>query len=123
MAVTRVAVCLLRRNSALADLSGLPDDIVYVLRNGKLPPGVTLPTAEGEQAPDAEEAHASDAERLRASYHQMVEEKIADWFDDHPDQGRRLPDAVRQQIEDSCNRQIQYEWRQLLQRDEGDEGR
>ncbi|BBZ82734.1 hypothetical protein MABM_26500 [Mycobacteroides abscessus] len=107
----------------MADLSGLPDDIVYVLRNGKLPPGVTLPDAEAEPVEDPDEA------RFRERYHKMVEEKIAEWLaaEDYDIgaltdfRGQNVPAEVREQIEADCNRQIQYEWRQFLQQQEEDD--
>lgn len=107
----------------MADLSRLPDDIVYVLRTGKLPPGVTLPDAadtDGQSVEDADEA------RFRERYHAMVHEKITDWLAAEDYQigalsdyrGQTIPAGVRAQIEADCNRQIQYEWRQFLQRQE-----
>lgn len=110
----------------MADLSRLPDDIVYVLRTGKLPPGVTLPdSAETESQPveDADEA------RFRERYHAMVDKKIADWLAAEDYQvgslsdyrGQTVPPKVRDQIEADCNRQIQHEWRQLLQRRQVDD--
>lgn len=108
----------------MADLSGLPDDIVYVLRTGKLPPGVTLP-----DAADAQPVEDADEARFRERYHAMVDEKIADWLAAEDYQigalsdyrGQTIPAGVRAQIEADCNRQIQYEWRQFLQRQEDDE--
>lgn len=111
----------------MADLSGLPDDIVYVLRTGKLPPGVTLPDAadsDGQPVEDADEA------RFRERYHTMVDEKIADWLaaEDYDVgtltdfRGQNVPAEVRAQIEADCNRQIQYEWRRFLQSQKDDDG-
>lgn len=107
----------------MADLSGLPDDIVYVLRTGKLPPGVTLPDTDDEPVENPDEA------RFRERYHAMVADKIAEWLaaDDYPVgaladyRGQRVPSDVREQIEAECNRQIQYEWRQFLQQQEEDD--
>lgn len=105
----------------MADLSGLPDDIVYVLRTGKLPPGVTLPDAEAEPVEDADQV------RFRERYHAMVDEKIADWLAAEDYQvgalsdyrGQTVPAEVRAQIEADCNRRIQHEWQTFLrQRDQ-----
>lgn len=108
----------------MADLSGLPDDIVYVLRTGKLPPGVKLP-----DAADAHPIEDADEARFRERYHAMVDEKIADWLatEDYAVgaladfRGQTVPANVRAQIEADCNRQIQYEWRQFLKRREVDD--
>lgn len=109
----------------MADLSGLPDDIVYVLRTGKLPPGVTLPDADAGN----EAIEDPDEVRFRERYHKMVDEKIAEWLaaEDYDIgaltdfRGQNVPAEVREQIEADCNRQIQYEWRRFLQRQEDDE--
>lgn len=108
----------------MADLSGLPDDIVYVLRNGKLPPGVTLPDAEAEPVEDPDQV------RFRERYQAMVAEKIADWLAAEDYQvgalsdyrGQSVPADVREQIEADCNRQIQHEWHTFLhQRNQPDD--
>ncbi|MFA4083698.1 hypothetical protein ONA92_18540 [Mycobacteroides salmoniphilum] len=104
----------------MADLSRLPDDIVYVLRTGKLPPGVTLPDAAETDSQPVEDA---DEARFRERYHAMVDKKIADWLAAEDYQvdalsdyrGQTVPPKVREQIEADCNRQIQYEWRRFLQ--------
>ncbi|MEU9805405.1 hypothetical protein [Mycobacterium sp. NPDC050853] len=110
----------------MADLSGLPDDIVYVLRNGKLPPGVTPPAAEG----DGEQIEDPDQVRFRERYQAMVAEKIADWLAAEDYQvgaladyrGQAVPADVREQIEQDCHRQILHEWRTFLhQRDQPDD--
>lgn len=109
----------------MADLSGLPDDIVYVLRTGKLPPGVTLPPTDTGPA----EVEDSDQARFRKRYHQMVAERIAEWLaaEDYDVgslsdyRGQNVPADVRAQIEADCNRQIQHEWRQFLQQQEEDD--
>ncbi|MEU9806199.1 hypothetical protein [Mycobacterium sp. NPDC050853] len=110
----------------MADLSGLPDDIVYVLRTGKLPPGVTSPVAEG----DGEQIEDAGQARFRERYQAMVAEKIADWLaaeDYHVGaladyRGQAVPADVREQIEQDCHRQIQHEWHTFLhQRDQPDD--
>ncbi|WP_078344082.1 hypothetical protein [Mycobacteroides chelonae] len=110
----------------MADLSGLPDDIVYVLRTGKLPPGVTLPDAADT---DDEAVEDPDQERFRERYHRMVDEKIANWLAAEDYQvgtladyrGQIVPADVREQIQTDCYRQIQHEWRAFLrQRDQPD---
>ncbi|RIR80304.1 hypothetical protein D2E65_00050 [Mycobacteroides abscessus] len=108
----------------MADLSGLPDDIVYVLRTGKLPPGVTLPDA------DPVEVEDPDQVRFRERYQAMVDEKIATWLADEEYsvgsltdyRGQTVPADVREQIEADCHRQIQHQWRAFLQqRDQPDD--
>lgn len=102
----------------MADLSGLPDDIVYVFRTGKLPPGVTLPDTDDEPVEDPDEV------RFRERYQAMVDEKIADWLAAEDYQvgaladyrGQSVPADVREQIEADCHRQIQHQWRAFLQR-------
>lgn len=105
----------------VADLSRLPDDIVYVLRTGKLPPGVALPDTDDEPE-DPEQA------RFRARYRQLVDERVADWLADQQDRDVSslggladfgdpvVPRDVREQIEQDCQRRIQQEWRTYLQR-------
>lgn len=109
----------------MADLSGLPDDIVYVLRTGKLPPGVALPDTD-------DEPEDPDAEVFRARYHLLVEERISEWLVSEQERAagslsdfgdRTVPAAVREQIEQDCHRRIQQEWRTFLhQRDHPDDG-
>lgn len=108
----------------MADLSRLPDDIVYVLRTGKLPPGVTLPDT------DPAEVEDPDQVRFRERYQAMVDEKIAAWLVDDEYavgsltdyRGQTVPADVREQIEQDCRRQIQHEWRRFLhQREQPDE--
>ncbi|MBV0918242.1 hypothetical protein KC238_13375 [Mycobacteroides chelonae] len=112
----------------MADLSRLPDDIVYVLRTGKLPPGVTLPDTDDEPE-DPEHA------RFRARYRQLVDQRIAEWLADEQERDagslfdfgdRTVPADVRQQIEQDCGRRIQQEWRTYLERrdnpDDDDDG-
>lgn len=108
----------------MVDTSDLSPEVLHALKTGELPPD---PNATPSAA--AEEAYASDAERLRAKYHQMVAERIEEWLaaEDYDVgvlsdyRGKNVPAEVRQQIEADCNRQIQYEWRQLLQRQEDEE--
>ncbi|MDP7707586.1 MULTISPECIES: hypothetical protein [Mycobacterium] len=63
-----------------------------------------------------------DAEAFRARYHAMVNEKIIDWLDEHPEHGKHVPAEPRQRIEDDCRRQIQHQWafhrRRLAEQDE-----
>lgn len=102
----------------MADLSKLPDDIVYVLRTGKLPPGVTLPDTD-------DEPEDSEAEVFRVRYRQLVDERITDWLADEQERDagslfdlgdRTVPADVREQIEQDCERRIQQEWRTYLER-------
>ncbi len=90
---------------------------MYVLRNGKLPPGVTLPDAEAEPVEDADQV------RFRERYQAMVDERVADWLAAEDYQvgalsdfrGQTVPADVREQIEADCNRRIQHEWRTFVQ--------
>lgn len=91
----------------MADLSHLPDEAVYALRHGKLPPSLADPQAELQES--------EDAERFRDRFHALTAEKVADWLDENPDYGNRVPADVQKRIEDDCNRQIQYEWRNFVQ--------
>ncbi|MEC4840563.1 hypothetical protein R2360_13850 [Mycobacteroides chelonae] len=109
----------------MVDTSDLSPEVLHALKTGELPPDPNATAAEA-----AQEAHASDAERLRAKYHRMVDERIADWVAAQEDRGigaladycgPAVPAGVREQIEADCNRQIQYEWRQILQRQEDDD--
>lgn len=108
----------------MVDTSDLSPEVLHALKTGELPPD---PNATASAA--AEEAHASDAEQMRAKYHQMVSERMAEWLADEDHhvgalsdfRGPTVPPNIRAQIEDDCNRQIQYEWRQLLQRQDDDD--
>lgn len=106
---------------SMVDTSDLSPEVLHALKTGELPPD---PNATPSEA--AQEAHSGDAERLRAKYHRMVDERIAEWLaaEDYDIgalsdyRGQNVPADVREHIEADCNRQIQYEWRQLLQRQE-----
>ncbi|MFL0158519.1 hypothetical protein [Mycobacteroides chelonae] len=108
----------------MVDTSDLSPEVLHALKTGELPPDPNATPAEA-----AQETHADDAERLRAKYHRMVDQRIAEWLaaEDYDVgaltdyRGRNVPAEVRTQIEADCNRQIQYEWRQLLQRQEVDD--
>lgn len=91
----------------VADLSHLPDEVVYALRHGKLPPSLADPQAELQES--------EDAERFRKRFHALVDQGLAGWLDENPDYGNRVPADVKARIEDDCRRRIQHEWRNFVQ--------
>ncbi|SHT15905.1 Uncharacterised protein [Mycobacteroides abscessus subsp. abscessus] len=86
----------------MADLSHLPDEVVYALRTGKIPPSLV--------DPDEELQNSDDANRFRERYHALVAEAVEDWLDENPDYGRNIPADIKERIEEDCNRHIQHEW-------------
>lgn len=75
-----------------------------------------------------------EAEVFRARYHQLVDERVADWLADEQERDVSslggladfgdpvVPRDVREQIEQDCQRRIQQEWRTYLhQRDHPDD--
>lgn len=71
-----------------------------------------IPEPEEEAASDEirSEPEDPDAAVFRARYHAMVDEKITDWLDEHPEHGKHAPAEMRQRIEEDCRRQIQHQW-------------
>ncbi|MDP7707663.1 MULTISPECIES: hypothetical protein [Mycobacterium] len=107
----------------MADISQLHPLIQKALRTGEVPNRQELAHLLGGKIPNlsdladetvsdknATEREHPDAEAFRARYHAMVEERISDWLDDHPQYGNAVPAAVRHRIEDDCDRQIQHQW-------------
>lgn len=104
----------------MADTSHLPPEVLYALRTGKLPPHLLDSNPEVAAEPDKSSEH--DAERFRRRYHDMVEERIADWLDENPGHGRRIPLQERERIEEYCERQTQHQWRMFVrERDDLDD--
>jgi len=104
----------------VADTSHLPPEVLYALRTGKLPPHLLDSTRDVAEEHDG--YPADDAQRFRRRYHAMVDERIADWLDEHPSYGRSIPRQERARIEEYCERQIQHQWRLFIHaRDETDD--
>jgi hypothetical protein len=105
----------------VADISRLHPLLQEALRTGKVPDRGELERLLGREIDDPEEDETPsdegqsatpdpDEDRFRARYHAMVDERIADWLDEHPEHGNLIPAAERERIEDDCNRKIQYQW-------------
>lgn len=83
----------------------LPAEVLQALKTGVVPTKPVAPQTESDSTTGA------DAEQFRARFHAMVEAMIADWHEHHPEYGKDIPAAEREQIVHYCNREIQYLWR------------
>lgn len=104
----------------MADTSHLPDDVLYALRTGKIPPHLERAYEESGLAP-AEPEDTEEADALKARYTQMVEERVSDWHEDHSTHWGPIPAAERKLIEDDCYRQLQYQQHAQRQADSAED--
>lgn len=107
-------MALPRKPLTVADTSDLHPDVLIALKTGKLPAGARRSEDESADQPDT--SRASEQERFRQLYHDMVEERITDWLDDHPANGRSIPPEERERIEDYCRSHVQHQWAAHLRR-------
>ncbi|GAB1811860.1 hypothetical protein [Mycobacterium sp. MUNTM1] len=77
----------------------------------------TEPTDSRVDSPEPEKHdQEEEEERFRQKYRQLVDDMIAEWYDDNPHAGNSIPPDERQRIETYCERQIQHEWRMRQKR-------
>ncbi|MHA7651177.1 hypothetical protein ACX9NE_20380 [Mycobacterium sp. ML4] len=101
----------------MADISHLGPEVVRALRTGELPPGAKrLVEQANDTASEPDDAHFDDEERFRALYRQMVEERVADWYDTHPSYLHGLPPSELQRIRSDCENYVQRRWAAHLNR-------
>lgn len=115
----------------MRDISDFPSVMQDAMRTGKMPSREALARASGKTVEEIADALSEDsidegepesqpedpeAQAFRDKYHRLVAEMKAAWLEENFTFDNRVPAAELERIEDTCNRQVQHEWRRHQQR-------